>query len=97
MLGPATQRMTTDRKVTLITRAENMKSIDAIIADLKMRSSDDQVAIMRALADDNGYLVVAGYSITGKDPAWDAGELEGCGKDTARAIAHVDGEEVIRE
>ena len=45
-----------------------MKSIDRLIAKLKMRSSDEQVAIMRALAADNGYLVVAGYSITGIDP-----------------------------
>jgi hypothetical protein len=45
-----------------------MRAVDKVIADLKMRSSDDQVAIMRALADDNGYLVVAGYSITGIDP-----------------------------
>ena len=42
-----------------------MKSIDRLIVKLKMRSSDEQVAIMRALAEDNGYLVVAGYSITG--------------------------------
>ena len=51
-----------------------MKSIDRLIVKLKMRSSDDQVAIMRALATDNGYLVVAGYSITGIDPT--RGEIE---------------------
>jgi len=48
-----------------------MKSIDDVIAALKMRSADDQVAIMRALAEDNGYVVVAGYSITGREPVVD--------------------------
>jgi len=51
-----------------------MRALDKIIADLKMRSADDQVAIMRALAEDNGYLITAGYSITGKEPVV-AGEI----------------------
>ena len=40
--------------------------IERVLAEIKMWHPDDQVTIMRSIADDNGYEVVSGYSITGK-------------------------------
>lgn len=46
-----------------------MTCFDKLLRELRVAASSDvQVAVARALADDNGYLLVAGYSITGRDP-----------------------------
>jgi hypothetical protein len=43
------------------------RKFDKTLAALKCWPADDQIRMLRQLADENGYVVVSGYSITGKD------------------------------